>query len=319
MTKLHRYPALQPGATVGIFAPGSPVAPQRLTDGRKSLEDLGFQLRVPLDPSRYYGDYRYGFTSESASARAGAFHELLRDTTVSALLAARGAYGTVEILPLIDWALLSAAPRPIVGYSDVTALLVAAYAATGVPTIHGPTLSAEFADCSRSADAQWSVDSLLQLLTDPDYRPRVSGAIVRDGCAEGWVLAANLTLLVSLLGTPYDIDFAGAVLVVEEIGEAPYRVHRALSQLALAGKFRKLAGVAFGRFSKCVAQHGPTVERIIDESAGSFFAEAGCPVVKELPFGHGGKNVALPLGCRARLEASELTLLESPLLPKTLG
>ncbi len=127
---------------------------------------------------------------------------------------------------------------------------------------------------------------------------------------QGPLLAGNLSVLTTLLGTPWDVDYSGAVLVVEEVGESPFRVERSLKHLALAGKFDSLAALVFGRFSRCEAAHGPAVDEVIERFAQ--FCPAKFPVVSGLPVGHWGENQPLPLGCAAEVVNDCFRLLESP-------
>ena len=154
------------------------------------------------------------------------------------------------------------------------------------------------------------MDSLIEMRRSPNCEFSASCDPIITGESEGWLLPGNLTMLQTLLGTPWDIDYDGAILVIEEVGEAPYRVHRALTQLYLAGKLRKLGGVVFGRFSKCEAEHGPKIEEVLADCAEQYFGHV--PVFMNLSFGHNGTNIPIPIGCRAKMHHGVLTLVESP-------
>ena len=127
---------------------------------------------------------------------------------------------------------------------------------------------------------------------------------------------SNLTMLLTLLGTPWDFDYQGAVLVLEDVGEAPYRVHRALTQLKLAGKFDKLGAIVFGRFAKCIAAQGPSVEDVFSLFARDIVGNAKFPIVSGLEVGHWGTNVPLALGCLAEVDGARFTVCESPIADK---
>lgn len=305
---------MRAGDTLGVFAPGSPVNHGRLERGAAELMSRGFKLELPLDPSRFYGDYSHGFGSASCADRANALMTVIRDERCAALLAARGGYGTQEILPLIDFAELARSRKLLIGYSDVTALLAAAVGQGGIISIHGPTLSAEFAESATIEYARQSADLLVQMLTDPAFRIREQVEVIRAGAASsGPIIAGNLSILTSLIGTPWDLSYSGAILVIEEVGEAPYRVHRALLHLKYAGKLDQLAGIVFGRFSKCTAGQGPTIDDVYLMAAKDIFARTSFPIVRNLDFGHNGRNVPLPLGCLARIDGTVFELIESPI------
>ncbi len=304
--------SLNAGSTIGVFAPGSPTHPGRVALGKKFLEAQGYSVSIPLDPAARYGKTGGSFSSESVEARVGALSILLDDPKVAVILAARGAYGTAEILPKLDFKKIAQARKAIVGYSDVTALVSIIPQLADIPAIHGPTLTKELAETSEHPHAAESAAALLKLLSDPDYRFRSTVSVMKKGDGEGRLLAGNLTVLTSLLGTPWEPDLTGKILVLEDAGEAPFRVHRMLTQLQHAGKFEQLAALCLGRFSKCEAKFPPTVEAMFDEFVSDRLKLHRFPVVAGLPVGHGGKNVPLPNGVRARVTGDQFEVLESP-------
>ena len=311
---MNKARVVKPGDTIGVVATGSPLHPDRFALGRSELERRGFHLKVPLHPGEYYGKYDHGFTNGSPAERAAGLMSLLIDDSVSAILTARGGYGVLDILPLLDYEILAASKKLIIGMSDVTALLVQSVTQAKIPAIHGPGIGTSFADYTTDPAARKSVDALLNVLSDPSYRFTATTEVLREGEGEGPILAGNLSMFTALLGTPYDADYRGAVLVLEDVGEAPFHVHRALTQLKLAGKLDSLAALVFGRFSRCEAKHGPTVDEVITTSVHAMFAGSTYPLVRGLEFGHWGENQPLPLGCRARVRGNQFSLLESPVM-----
>lgn len=308
MTKLRTVKA---GETIGIASTGSPVAPECFHAGIEAIHKLGFKTKIPFDPSAYYGKSDYGFASESKETRARAFMELIEDESVAAIIAARGGYGTISVLPLLDYQAIARGGKLVVGYSDVTVLIAAISNRANIPTLHGPTISAEFARYADCSYAKESVDTLIAMMQDPQLRLQYPCEVIRDGEAVGKILAGNLTMLTTLLGTPWDLSYDGAILALEDVGEAPYRVHRALMQLKLAGKLRNLAGVVFGRFHNCQSSCGWSVEDVMHKSSRDIFDEANFPIYYRLEFGHAGKNLPLPLGCRARMLDGQLSMLDA--------
>lgn len=302
---------LPAGAVLGIVALGSPLSPERYAQGREVLEQRGYTLRVPLSPSEFYGDYRHGFANGSPQQRRDAFQSLLADPAVAAVITARGGYGALDVLPLLDLGLVRANPKAIVGISDTTALLVQGPQRFAFPTIHGPTLGDLIADQDQSPEARRSVDRLFDLLSAEKEEYAAQCEVLRPGSGEGPVIAGNLTMLTCILGTPWDIDYQDAVLVLEDVGEAPFQVHRSLLQLALAGKLDSLQGLVLGRFSRCEPAHGPTVEEVVTMAIESFLSSTSYPIVRGLPFGHWGENHALPLGCTVRIVDGEFKIRDS--------
>ena len=299
---------LNPGDTIGIFAPGSPTRLELVEKGIKQLESEGFKVSIPLDPSKNYGRGDGSFSSASVEERLSALNALLDDDKVKVILSARGAYGTAEILPKLDFKKIALSKKAIIGYSDVTALVSIVPKLCNIPAIHGPTLTKEFAEASESKDALDSIKSLLSILRGESIAPLL-GKFLKNGAAEGPLLVGNLSVLCALLGTPFEPDFSNAVLVIEETGEAPYRIHRMLMQLKLAGKLESLAALAFARFSKCESKNIPSLETTITQFLAEQLKSLDYPVLAGLELGHNGINLALPCGVNARVEENQLRVV----------
>jgi muramoyltetrapeptide carboxypeptidase len=301
------------GSVIGTIATGSPVSPQRFALGVRELENRGYQVRYPIDPCCFYGKYDHGFANGSAADRAQALHELIQDDDVSAVITVRGGYGTLDLLPHLNFDQLKAQRKLIIGCSDVTALLVQCVVRASLPAIHGPVIASCFADSAKDEGSRRSVDALLSMLSDPTYRFSVSCEVLRAGRGEGTIMAGNLSMLTTLLGTPWDFDYRGVVLVLEEVGEAPFRVHRMLTQLKYAGKLDNLSALVFGRFARCTADHGPGVTEVIKDFVSDILAGSKYPVLTGFEFGHWGESQPVPLGCKALVRDGIFTLLESPI------
>ncbi len=304
---IKKLKRLNKGARIGVFAPGSPANPEFVRLGIENLEQRGFSVSCPLDPASRFGNLGRHFVSADAQERAEVFMNFIEDDSIEAVIAVRGGYGTAEMLPLLDFEKITSARKPVVGYSDVTALLLAILTRSGIPAIHGPTLATEFA--CEDQDSLASCDFLLELLTNPGLHPSFDMETVVAGEAQGRLVVGNLSMLQTMLGTEWDVDYSGSILLLEEIGEAPYRIHRMLNHLKQVGKFDGLSGVVLGRFSKCESEHGPLVEEILED----FFSELNIPLGRNLQFGHDGLNLAIPLGCQGAMKDGLLELLESPL------
>lgn len=299
MPRLLKPRAVAPGATLGIAAPGGPVDPDRLAEGEARLVAAGYRTLRRDDIVA-----RRGHLAGDDARRAKEMMELVQDPRVDAILCARGGYGCDRILHLLDAAALRAAAKPIVGYSDVTSLLLWLRRCAGLMGFHGPMLE-------RGADGDpAALESLLAQLAGSSPLPLVlSGRASGGGTARGRLAGGSLTLLAASLATPWELDTRGAILLFEEVNEAPYRIDRMLQQLRAAGKLERVVGVGVGDVSSCVDErYGTRVDEVIEE----LVRPLGVPLVHGLPFGHVRANVAWPFGARAELdgEVGELRILE---------
>ncbi|MFF2938648.1 LD-carboxypeptidase [Streptomyces niveus] len=291
-----RPPRLRPGAKVAVVAPSGPVPADRLEAGLDLLRGWGLDPVVAphvLDRHREF-DYLAG-TDE---ARARDLQDAWCDPTVAAVLCARGGYGVQRMADLLDWdAVRTAAPKPFVGYSDITALHEAFAVRAGVATLHGPMVAA--LTFLKDPATQ---ESLRATLFEPDTVRTVGQATARalvPGRAHGITLGGCVSLLAADLGTPHvRPSAAGGLLLIEDIEEEPYRLDRILTQLLRSGWLDGVAGIALGSWAGC----GPyeTVRALLLDRLGGL----GVPIVEELGFGHGPTNLTVPLGVPAVLEAS---------------
>lgn len=309
-----RPPRLRAGDTVGLFASSSRLSQAQVDQGRTQIEALGFKVR--LGPHVRAVDGHYAGT---AAQRVDDLHRLWADPEVRALWSLRGGAGTAALLPHLDYAMMRRDPKPVVGYSDVTALLLALQQRAGLVCFHAPAATNSFTPFTIAAlravlmqpqagtVLRLSADHARRAASDPAYRTRT----VRAGVAEGRLLGGNLSLLASLAGTPFMPMFDGALLFVEEIGEEPYRVDRLLTQLQQAQGLHRCAALMAGVFRNCEPRpESPSMPlaQVIDRH----FSAAGVPAVYGWSFGHVSDQLTLPLGVRAQIdtEAGTLTLLE---------
>jgi muramoyltetrapeptide carboxypeptidase len=280
---------------VGVVAPSGAVDAERLTVGVGVLEGLGFRVVVG---ERVLA--RRGYLAGSDDDRRSDLQRMLDDPGIHAVFCARGGYGSQRVVPGLDLAALQRAPKPVVGYSDATALL-SALVEGGVGAVHGPMVAT---DVARGLLPR-SLEHLQRLLTDPDYLWDVEAPLtIRPGTARGPLLGGCLSVLVTLLGTPWAPRLDGAILFLEDVHEWPYRLDRLLTQLRQAGGFDRVAGVVFGTMAACRAQDGLDALAVVRD----LFADAPFPVAFGLPAGHDPaeldvENVALPLGRLVELDA----------------
>lgn len=277
-----------------MVAPAGAVEEARLERGVQVLERWG--LRVML------GDgirARRGYLAGEDGVRRSDLQRMLDDASIRGVFCARGGYGTQRVVPDLDFAPLARAPKPVVGYSDATALL-SAIVDGGVTAVHGPMVAT---DLARGLSAR-SEEHLRRLLTDPGYLWEAEFTeIIRPGRAVGRLVGGCLSVVTALLGTPWAPDTDGAILFLEDVGERPYRLDRLLTQLRQAGVLDRLAGLVFGTLMECPAVDDVTPLDVVRACC----ADLPCPVVFGLPAGHQGdgpgiENLALPLGLPVALD-----------------
>jgi len=277
-----------------VVAPSGVVAEDRLEAGVRVLESLG--LRVVA------GEFvlaRQAYLAGSDAERGADLQRMLDDPTIRAVFCARGGYGAQRIVPTLDLAAVRRQPKPVVGYSDATVLITALVRA-GVVGIHGPMVAV---DLARGLSPR-SLAHLERVLSDPSYLWEVEVPLsIRPGRATGRLLGGTLSVLATMLGTPYAPDLDGAVLFLEDVHEWPYRLDRLLTQLRQSGKLDRIAGVVFGTMAACRTLDGVGAVEVIRDA----FAGAPYPVGFGLPAGHdpadsGVENLALPLGVEVELD-----------------
>jgi len=293
-------PALKPGDAVALIAPAGPLAsPAELDAAIARVEALG--LRAAL------GEHvlgRHGFLAGTDAERAHDVNAALRDPGVRGIFAVRGGYGTTRLLERVDYDALRADPKVLLGYSDLTALLDACTARADVVTFHGPVV----------ALSPWGPDEIgwlrrAVLSNDPIGSLSVSaGRALVPGRARGRLAGGNLSLMAALVGTPYAIDCAGAIVFLEETDEAPYRIDRMLTQLRSAGTLRGCAGIVLGTFANCDAAEDAAPERRLAHVFADRLGDLGVPILDGAPIGHEGEQWTLPVGAIATLDADAATL-----------
>lgn len=289
--------ALRPGGTIGIAAPAAAVDPAKLAAGEERLRKAGFTVVRRPDLLA-----RHRYLAGDDARRAGELMELVADPRVDAIVCARGGWGSPRILNRLDAGAIRAARKPLVGFSDLTALLLWQRRVAGLVGFHGPMLD-------RGGDLRdEELDALVAALTGAGHTTW-RGSAGGGGRAEGRLVGGSLTMIAASLGTPWAIDTRGAILLLEDTGERPYRIDRMLWQLRAAGCFARVAGIGLGRFDGCDEANGSvTAAEVLRE----LVEELGVPWVEGLPFGHGAPNLTWPLGVRARLDGTraELHVLE---------
>ncbi len=296
---LLKPPAINPPANCAVVAPASPMDEHMIISGAQKLKEIGI---IPPESVVLPQDHKY--LAGSDNKRATAFMEAFKDSDTEVIFCVRGGYGCSRILDSLDFDLISKNPKLFVGYSDITFLHCALWSQCRLVTIHGPTIS----------QLRVLPDNEIRLLAElftspskPEYHFPLAQTI-KSGTAVGRVLGGNLTCLCHVLGTQYEPDFADCILVLEDRGEALYRIDRMLNHLKLAGKLDSLRGLVLGEFISC----GPV--SAIWELVHDVLKGINIPVLAGIPVGHGSRNIPLPLGLEAVLDSDEKTLayLDSP-------
>lgn len=305
MATLRKARALRPGDTLGIATPAGPIDESVLEAGEALVRALGFEPRRGSSLTA-----RRGYLAGDDAARAAELMELVADPDVHGILCARGGYGSHRIVARLDAKLVRQAAKPLVGYSDVTTLLLWQRRVAGLMGIHGPMLE------RGEPVPRESHRELARALIGTGELPRLRGQPWVGGWREGRLTGGSLSLVVASLGTPWEIDTRDGILLLEEVHEAPYRVDRMLQQLHAAGKLVGLAGIGIGQMIDCdppdagASGAGPGVDEVLRE----ILTPLGVPTLVGLPFGHGPENHPWPHGGRAAIDAErgEIELLEFP-------
>jgi muramoyltetrapeptide carboxypeptidase len=308
-----RPPRLAPGARVAIVAPSAPCL--ELDDFTRA-DELCRALGWEPVPGRHLRD-RSGYLAGTDEARLADLNAALGDDGIDGVWCIRGGYGMTRILDAVDMEAVKRRPKPVIGYSDITALLNGITATTGVVSFHGPTARAAMPAFSRRhferTISMSAPAGRLERLHVADVLVPSESRIVplAPGVADGPLFGGNLTLLQCLIGTRFFPDLDGAILFLEDVGEPLYRVDRMLAHLRAVGALARLAGVVVGRFTELKREMGDGVFGF-DEVLLQYLAPLGIPAACGFPVGHIPDQWTLPIGVRARLDAGagELELLE---------
>lgn len=308
--KLLKPLRLKPGASVALIAPSSPPSAEKMAKAFENLAAMGYKV-VP--GKNLYA--QYGHLAGSDEQRLADLHWAFEDTTIDAVWCVRGGYGASRLLPHLDYDLIRRNPKPLIGYSDITALHLAIHARTGLVTFHGPVAAADYPANTLEHLQQVLVHGTgNHVIAAPEadfpgeeYRPFT----ITSGKASGTLTGGNLALLAALAGTPFAPVFRDKIAFIEDVGEQPYRLDRMFTQLLQSTDLAKAAGIALGVFNECQPKTDSASLSLTD-TLRDLLGGLGIPVVYGIPFGHVSYQATLPYGIRAALDASAktLTLLE---------
>jgi len=288
---------LSAGARVALVTPAGPLRGEpELAAAIDHARSLGWDPQPGANVLA-----RHGYLAGTDEERLADLNAAWRDDSVDGIWCVRGGYGAMRLLPHLDYDALRRHPRALLGYSDITALHCAVGARCGLVSYHGPTARGELTPFARESLVRAVIDQVDPCGAAPAART------LRGGRASGRLVGGNLALLAALAGTPFAPDYTGAILVLEDVGEATYRIDRMLQQLQLSGALGRLAGIAFGQFTEST-DSADAPNRELDDVLHDAAAGAGVPALAGIPLGHVGDQWTLPLGARAELDADAATL-----------
>ncbi len=315
--KIIKPKRLKKGDTIGLVTPSSPITKGQLEKTIKNLEELGFKLKY--NESHLLAEK--GYLAGEDLLRATSVNRMFEDKTVDGIWCVRGGYGAGRILPMLDYKMIKKNPKVLIGYSDITGLIQGIFLNTGLICFHGPAGASDFTDYTTrhvqnvimTPSKEYTIEHLEEHETKEETL--FHSTIIAKGKAKGRLIGGNLTLITSLMGTPYDIDMDKKLVFLEDIGEKPYRIDRMLTQMLLAGKFDKARGVILGIFRGCEMKEGDKSLKLA-ETMNDRFGKLGIPVMYGYSFGHIKNQFTLPVGIKAKMdtETKTVTLLEEAVL-----
>lgn len=306
----RKPPRLRPGDTVGLIQPAGFAAD--LAGPQTAIETIRAMGLVPKLGQNVYS--RHGYLAGPDEARAADINAMFADTSVRAIFTARGGWGSARALPYLNWDAIKANPKLLIGFSDITALHMAIAARAGFPTIHGPNAGNSWGPQSLETLRRLAFDAAL-----PFYQSQPAGypptpvaqesiEVFRPGRASGRLMGGNLTILSTLMGTPFLPSFDGAILFLEDVDEAIYSIDRMLTQLALGGVLRRVAGVVFGRCARCGAPGASGASFTLTDVLTRHLRPLGVPAFSGAMIGHIANQLSLPIGVRAEIDAGAGTI-----------
>jgi muramoyltetrapeptide carboxypeptidase len=292
---------LKPGGVIGVAAPAGSVDETALELGLKTIRARGYNVELA---EHIFA--KKGYLAGQADQRAVDLLKFFRRSDISAIFCARGGFGSIQLLSLLAEA-LPLPPKIFIGYSDITVLLNWFLQSCGMVTFHAPMVAMDLAQGLGPGSSEHFWGTLNGERSDWTVE---LGEIVRPGRATAPLMGGCLSLLVTTLGTPYEIDTRGKLLFLEDVGEKPYRIERMLTHLKMAGKLDRPAGVLFGDFADCEGEGVRDLREVVTE----IFHDAAFPVLMGMRAGHGKENFLLPFGVDMALDGynATLSLMESP-------
>ncbi len=307
---------LKPGDLVAVISPATAVSDT--DDIAKAIEILEYlQLKPKLSKTLLKGS---GYKSRSVQERLDDLHQAFADESIKAVMPIRGGYGSAQLLDKINYDLIKKNPKVFVGYSDITAMHIAIYQNTGLVTFHGPVLLSQFNSYTMDIykKALFGTESIGELKNPESnsIRDAYPIRIIRTGKAEGEIVGGNLSLICSLMGTPFELKFKNKILFIEDVGEEPYRIDRMLTQLRLSGKLNEAKGIIVGKCADCIQKSAiSTWDYGLAEVLDMNLSDLGIPVVYGFMLGHTAEQMTIPMGVYSELDVeNEKLIIKEPAL-----
>lgn len=304
---------LRAGDKVALVAPASFVSEKSLQTSIEKVKELGLE---PVYSEKILG--KYGYFSATDKERADDFNNMIKNLEIKGIILAAGGYGSTRILELIDYEMIKNNPKVIIGFSDNTALINAIHKKTGLVTFHGPIARTIHQGYNREHVESLvinPIDGYLIESTEEDVQKSNEDKVyerytITSGKMQGELVGGNLTLICSLMGTPYQIDFKDKIVMIEDINEEPYRIDRMLTQLISSGELTKAAGIVFGickgcdKSEKTKTANSFTLREVIEDR----IKPLNIPAAYGLSFGHNINNFTFPIGVKAQFDADNQTI-----------
>jgi muramoyltetrapeptide carboxypeptidase len=298
---------LKIGDTIGLVAPAGIESSEKIEKGIEKLRRLGFNIKK----GKHIYD-KWGYFAGKDEDRAKDIMDMFEDDEVNMVLCVRGGYGAMRIMPYLDFHKIQKNSKIFMGYSDITVLLNTIYQKEELITFHGPMVNS-------SLDVEETLESFLSTvmggheeycIENPVHIPMISNT---DKSVEGRIVGGNLSLICSVLGTPYEIDIKDKLLFIEEVGEAPYRIDRMLTQLQLTEKLNQCSGIILGQFTDCDGEKEDNNSFTLSQVLEDRIMVLNKPVLTNLMCGHDNPKLVLPIGAKARLNCKrgQIEILQS--------
>ncbi len=306
---------LKAGDTIGLITPSSNTwEDEEIHFAADVLKSFGFKVKK----GKYIFE-RNGYLAGKDKDRAWDINDMFQNKDIDGIFCLRGGYGSPRILPYLDYELIAKNPKVLIGYSDITALLNAIYARTGLITFHGPIAKQNFTEYTLQSFKKilFTPQANVDLASPPIFEAKEGQAekdnrvtLINKGLAHGQLIGGNLSLMVKLIGTPFEPDYTNKILFLEDVEEAPYRIDGMLTHLKISGRLSKLSGIVFGKCTDCSATgNSLSIEEVIKDRLG----DLNIPVLKGLMIGHIDDISTIPIGAMSTLDANnkKLTLTET--------
>lgn len=310
---MYRIPEkIKKGDTIGVISPASrPLNEEKLFNGMKYLKQQGFHVV----PGKHVLN-QYGYLAGTDAERAEDVNQMFADPQIDAVFCTRGGYGCSRILNRLDYEMIRQNPKALVGYSDITALQHALLSHSNLITFSGPMVAVEMSEGidEDTEEHFWAI--LMGTELGLSGKMEKSFSVFKHGIAEGPIIAGCLSVLVTMLGTPYSADFTNAILFIEDIAEEPYKIDRNLSHLKAAGIFNQVQGLVFSQFISCENQNSNKKSLTIQEIINDLFHDLDIPIILNYSYGHGSKKYTIPFGANSRLNTyqNKLEILRQDVL-----